>query len=145
NNHPNDFVGLTFFSGPTTTTNANGHHNKAVVPLGRQYQQLKDSLFFPPTTVAGAVTEIGPYDPDMYQVPRADGGTAPGMGFMIAYNQFSSSTTNLRAYAQPEPTWRGSAGGLGRKGANRMVIFETDGAPNSRAYATTSGTGSDTY
>jgi hypothetical protein len=95
--------------------------------------------------VTGGVSEIGPYDSDMFQVPRADGGTAPQMGFMIAYNQFSSSVTNLRTYALPEPTYRGSAGGLGRKGASRLVIFETDGAPNSRAYATTSGSGGDTY
>lgn len=67
------------------------------------------------------------------------------MGFMIAYNQFSSSVTNLRLYAQPSTTYRGSAGGLGRQGASRLVIFETDGAPNWRAYAATAGSGSDTY
>lgn len=145
NNHPSDFVGLTFFSDPMTSRTDTGHHNRAVVPLGRNYQQLKDSLWFPPTTVTGGVSEIGPYDTDMFQVPRSDGGTAPGMGFMISYNQFSSSTTSLRFYAQPKTTYRGNAGGLGRKGANRLVIFETDGAPNTRAYSSLTSSGSDSY
>jgi hypothetical protein len=146
NNHPNDYVGMTFFSAPMNSRTAIGHHNRAVVPLGRQYQQLKDSLWFPPTTVTGGVTEIGPYDPDMFQAPRADGGTAPGMGLMISYNQFSSSTTYLRTYAQPSTTYRGNAGGMGRKGASRLVILETDGVPNSRAIATIpTGKGADSY
>src|SRR5205085_2668349 len=102
---------------------------------GRNYQNLKDSLWFPPTTVTGGVKEIGPYDADMWQVPRADGGTSPMMGLMIAYNQFSSSVDNLRLYASPNTTYRGNAGGLGRKGANRLIILETDGESNGRAYA----------
>jgi hypothetical protein len=153
NNHPNDFVGMTFFSSPSTSNAGGGHHNFAVVALGRNYQQLKDSLWFPPTTVTGGVTEITPYDTDMTNAPRASGGTAPGMGFMIAYNQFSSSTTNLRFYAQPSynlpsnnvPNYRGSAGGLGRKGANRLIIFETDGVPNTRAFATIVSAGANSY
>ena len=117
NNHPNDFVGLTFFSSPMdTVSSTTGFHNRGVVSMGRSYQQLTDSLWFPPSTVTGGVSEIGPYDADMNNVPRANGGTAPGMGFMIAYNQFSSSTTNLRFYASPSTTYRGDAGGLGRKG-----------------------------
>src|SRR6202008_2043586 len=86
-------------------------------------------------------------------VPRAAGGTAPQMGFMIAFNQLSSSTTNLRFYAQPSyqlpssktPNYRGFAGGLGRKGASRLVIFETDGVPNTGATASLNGTGGDSY
>jgi hypothetical protein len=145
NNHPNDYVGLTFFSAPMSSPSAIGHHNRAVVPLGRQYQQLKDALWFPMTTVTGGVAEIGPYDADMFQVPRADGGTAPAMGLMIAYNQFSGSTTYLRTYAQPSTTYRGNAGGMGRKGASRLIILETDGVPNSRAFATIVSKGSDSY
>jgi hypothetical protein len=85
--------------------------------------------------------------------PRADGGTCPGMGFMLGYNQLSSSTANLRFYAQPSyplpssntPNYRGDAGGLGRKGANRLIIFETDGFPNTRGNASLAGTGADSY
>jgi hypothetical protein len=153
NNHPNDFIGLTFFSNPKTSATGSGQHNQVVVPLGRSYQQLKDSLWFPPTTVTGGVTEITPYSADMANVPRANGGTAPQMDFMIAYNQFSSSTTNLRFYAQPAyqlpsaktPNYRGWAGGLGRKGAARLIVFETDGVPNFRAFANLAGNGSDPY
>jgi len=145
NNHPGDFIGLAFFSDPKNTAADLGHHNQAIVPLGRNYQQLKDSLWFPPTTVTGGVKEITPYDADFYNVPRAHGGTAPGMGFMIAYNLLSSSTTNLRFYSQPQPTYRGNAGGLGRRGAQRLIIFETDGAPNTRAFTTLKNVGSDSY
>lgn len=145
NNHPNDFVGMTFFSNPKYSATGRGQHNRAVVPLGREYQKLKDSLWFPPSTVTGTATEITPWDPDFANVPRSRGGTAPGMGFMIAYNLLSSSTTNLRYYSQPQPQYKGLAGGLGRKGAARLIIFETDGAPNTRAYASIQNAGADSY
>jgi hypothetical protein len=153
NNHPNDFVGMAFFSSPKYSASGVGHHNLAVVPMGRNYQGLIDSLWFPPGTVVGGQTEITPYDQNIMEGPRADGGTCPGMGFMLAYNQLSSSATNLRFYAQPSyplpsaqtPNYRGNAGGLGRNGAQRLVIFETDGFPNTRAVASTSGSGADTY
>jgi hypothetical protein len=145
NNHPNDFVGMCFFSSPNYSTGGGGQFNLPVVPLGRSYQNLKDSLWFPPSTVAGAATTITPYDSDFANVPRAHGGTAPGMGFMLAYNLLSSSSTNLRTYATPSTTYRGYDGGLGRKGASRIVIFETDGAPNTRAYRAITASGSDSY
>ncbi|HZZ81842.1 MAG TPA: pilus assembly protein TadG-related protein [Gemmataceae bacterium] len=145
NNHPNDFVGMCFFSSPNFSTGGGGQFNLPVVPLGRNYQNLKDSLWFPPSTVAGAASTITPYDSDFANVPRAHGGTAPGMGFMLAYNLLSSSTTNLRNFATPSTTYRGYDGGLGRKGAARIVIFETDGAPNTRAYKAITSSGSDSY
>jgi Flp pilus assembly protein TadG len=146
NNHPNDFIGMTFFSNPMNSrTDSSGFHNRAVVALGRNYQQLKDSLWFPPTTVTGTATEITPYDTDMSYVPRANGGTTPSMGFMIAYNQLSNSVDNLRLYATPNTTYRGNAGGLGRKGSNRVIIFETDGAPNTSATATLYSSGANSY
>jgi Flp pilus assembly protein TadG len=145
NNHPSDFIGMAFFSSPKYSASGGGQHNRAVVPLGRNYQQLKDSLWFPPSTVTGTAKEITPYDDDFDNVPRAKGGTAPGMGFMVAYNLFSSNIPNLRSYSQPQPLYRGNAGGLGRKGASRLVIFETDGAPNTRAYEPLAGSGSSAY
>ncbi len=144
-NHPSDFVALTFFSSPMTSNSSSGYHNRAAVPLGRNYQMLKDSLWFPPSTVTGGKTEISPYDPDMSQVPRANGGTGPGMGLMLAYNLFGSSSSNLRFYAQPQPQYRGDAGGLGRKGASRLIILETDGAPNTRAFASLVNQGADSF
>jgi hypothetical protein len=146
NNHPGDFIALAFFSNPLNSrTDPTGQFNRPAVPLGRNYQQLKDSLWFPPSTIFGNATEITPYDPDFDQVPRAKGGTAPGMGFMLAYNMLSSSAGNLRFYSRPQPDYRGHAGGLGRKGASRIVIFETDGAPNTRAVAGMGGSGADSY
>ena len=53
--------------------------------------------------------------------------------------------TNLRDYATPTSTYRGLAGGLGRKGAARMIIFETDGAPNTHAYAQINSMGANSY
>jgi Putative Flp pilus-assembly TadE/G-like len=144
-NHPNDFIGMTFFSSPQYSVSGSGQWNSAVIGLGRNYQGLKDSLWFPPTTVSGAAKEITPYDADFAHVPRAKGGTAPAMGFMIAYNQFSSSTANLRSYSQPEPLDKGLAGGVGRKGAQRLIIFETDGAPNTGATASLVSSGADSY
>ncbi len=145
NNHPNDYVGMTFFSSPSYSTSGGGQHNMAVIPLGRNYQGMKDSLWFPPSTVSGGATSITPYDTDFDNVPRAKGGTGPQMGLMIAYNLLSSSYSNLRTFATPSNTYRGYAGGLGRKGASRLVIFETDGAPNTRAHRDITGTGSDAY
>lgn len=143
-NHPSDFIGMAFFSNPRTSRTGSGQHNNAVVPLGRNYQLLKDSLWFPPSTVVGGVKEINPYHSDFDNVPRANGGTAPMMGFMIAYNLFSSSPTH-RFYAEPQPQYRGSAGGLGRKGASRLIIFESDGAPNTRAFRDLVNAGSNSY
>ncbi|HEY8505468.1 MAG TPA: hypothetical protein VIL46_12870, partial [Gemmataceae bacterium] len=73
----------------------------------------------------------------------AEGGTAPAMGFMLAYNLLSSSTSldDLRLYARgarggnPNAPEVGIVGGLGRKGAQKMVILETDGAPNTAGKA----------
>lgn len=146
NNHPGDFIGMAFFSSPlNSNTDITGQYNRPAVPLARDYQRLKDSLWFPPSTVFNGVVEITPYDADFDLTPRAKGGTAPGMGLMIAYNMLSGSANNLRFYSQPQPQYRGHAGGLGRKGASRVVIFETDGAPNTRAYASVSGSGADSY
>jgi hypothetical protein len=78
-------------------------------------------------------------------VPRAYGGTTPVMTFMMAYNMLSNSVSSLRTYSQPQAQYYGNAGGLGRKGATRMVIFETDGAPNSEAYTPIVSKGSDSY
>ena len=61
---------------------------------------------------------------------------------MVAYNQCSGNTS-LQSYSSGQPT--GDAGGMGRKGAQKVIIFETDGAPNTRADATLFGAGADSY
>jgi hypothetical protein len=60
------------------------------------------------------------------------GGTCYAMALMLAYNQFSSNTS-LQTFNPGEPT--GDAGGNGRNGAQKIIIFETDGAPNTTASA----------
>src|SRR5205085_2149705 len=49
-----------------------------------------------------------------------------------AYNQFSSAN-GLQNYNSSQPS--GDAGGNGRQGAQKVIIFETDGAPNTTATA----------
>ena len=61
------------------------------------------------------------------------------MPLMLAYNQFqytSTANTTLRKWITPSAAVpEGMAGGMGRKGAQKMVIFMTDGAPNTKATA----------
>jgi hypothetical protein len=67
---------------------------------------------------------VRPWDANGLQDPRAHGdycaNTATSYGLMMAYNQFSSASslqgTNI--------------GGFGRKGAQKIVILETDGMAN---------------
>jgi hypothetical protein len=134
NNHPNDFVALTMFSTPEYQAGDGGRFNQARVPLGRNYLRLRDTLWFPPVTIDNPGTEIRPYSAGMNESPRAMGGTCPAMGFMLAYNQFSGDRA-LRTHA-PYPAPEGLAGGLGRKGAQKLVILETDGMANTPADAT---------
>lgn len=131
NNHPNDFVSLIFFSTPKYTASDGGTFNRVRQPLSRDYNRLADSLWFPLSTIDNPGTEIRPYSSDNADVPRSDGGTCPAMGMMLAYNQLSSNAA-LRSYA-PSPSPVGDAGGLGRKGAQRLVIFMTDGVANTTA------------
>ena len=46
-------------------------------------------------------------------------------GLMLAYNQFTASAAVRSQVAGGQPV-----GGLGRKGAQRLVILETDGMAN---------------
>lgn len=119
-NHPNDWVSLMYFS-------ALDNYNTARVPLGRDYVKMKNALFFPFNQLANLSdqeAEVRPYDSSFNStasgnIPNADGGTSPQMGFMVAYNQFSTAT-----------------GFNGRRGAAKVVIFETDGVPNTTSNGT---------
>ncbi|QEH35991.1 hypothetical protein OJF2_45490 [Aquisphaera giovannonii] len=136
NNHPNDQVSLIFYSTPRESSNdAGARFNNVRVPLGRDYSRMKDALFFPPSTLAdgGASGLPRMFDAGSIEVPRPGGGTCFAMGLMLAFNQFSSEPT-LRTF-NPYPAPTGDAGGLGRSGAYKMVILETDGIPNTSATA----------
>src|SRR5262249_43162325 len=77
-----------------------------------------NALWFPPNSAAA---DVRPWDSNGLSTPRAhadyNGNTATAYGLMLAYNQFSNNAA-LRTLV---------LGGLGRKGAQRVVILETDG------------------
>lgn len=133
-NHPNDLVSTIFFSVPKTSasTNDGGRFNRGRVGLGRDYDRMNEALWYPPSTLGNSNATVRPYDARNLECPRAYGGTCYAMPLMLAYNQFSGNTS-LRTYNSAEPP--GDAGGNGRKGAQKIVIFETDGAPNTSAAA----------
>jgi hypothetical protein len=147
-NHPNDHVTLIFFSQPkgSATDGSGRRFNRVVAPLGRNYQRMIDGLWFPPYTLDNPSADINPYDYDKnVELPRAMGPTCYSMALMLAFNQFSTNTS-LRTF-NPAPAPTGDAGGLGRKGAQKLIIFETDGDPNVQATrsSTLSTTPHDSY
>jgi hypothetical protein len=126
NNHPNDFAGLVFF--------ATSHHNGVREPMGQNFTRLKNALFYPRRgtllndILNGNVTsEIRPYTNtslggyNAAEIPNAAGGTDPQTGLAYAYNLLSSSTI---------PAAQAVGTGGGRRGAQKIIIFETDGVPN---------------
>ncbi|HEV3143825.1 MAG TPA: pilus assembly protein TadG-related protein [Gemmataceae bacterium] len=123
NNHPNDLVSLLMFARPHYTGEPMevSDFNQAQFSLSKDYAGMINALWFPPNSSAA---DVRPWDPNGMQTPRAhgdyDANTATSYGFMLAYNQLSSSAS-LRAQA---------LGGLGRKGAQRLIILETDGMAN---------------
>jgi hypothetical protein len=123
NNHPNDLVSMLLFSRPHYSGEPVevGSFTSAQYSLSRDYTGMINSLWFPPNSGSA---DVRPWDANGMQTPRAHGdycgNTATSYGLMLAFNQFSGSST-LRAL---------SSGGLGRKGAQRMVILETDGMAN---------------
>lgn len=123
NNHPNDQVSMLLFARP--------HYNGEPAEVGgftqpqfnltNNYTNLVNGLWFAPNAPS---TDMRPWDAANSQTPRAHGdytgNTATSYGFMLAYNQLSSSPT-LQA---------SGAGGFGRVGSQRLVILETDGMAN---------------
>lgn len=111
NNHPNDECGLCFF--------AYNNFQSARVTTAQNWTNLKNSLFYPNSllsTVSTVTTEVRPYttsfgDALTGNIPNSNGGTDPNTGFALAYNLLSPS-------------------GGGRRGAAKLVVFETDGVPN---------------
>ena len=64
------------------------------------------------------------------------GGTCYAIGLMLAYNQFSSNSSLLNYNTSTLPAVSADdAGGGGRVGAQKIIVFETDGAPNTSAAA----------
>jgi hypothetical protein len=162
NNHPNDWFTVVPYSWPRTSANASaGRFNCVSCPLGTNYNYATAALVSPFSTINADgsfnLTEVTPYDADpatgmvpsanFVDTPRADGDTSFAMALMLCYNQFALTPTNdatLRSYISSSPITfpTGMAGGMGRKGAQKVVIFETDGLANCKATASlvTAGT-----
>jgi hypothetical protein len=131
-NHPNDLVSLIYFCVPQDSAGDGGRYKRPRVGLSPSYTNMQESSCYPPETNGTANSPCRPSDTDNLEVPRAMGGTCYAMGLMQAYNQFSANSSLVNYNSSKPP---GDAGGNGRKGAQKIVIFETDGAPNTTATA----------
>ncbi len=124
NNHPNDLVALIPFNRPQYGNEPEevGAFSQALFDLGRDYAGMIDALWFPRGSSSGA--DVRPWSTADSFTPRAKAdfiaNTCTQHGFMLAYNQLSSSPS-LRSVG---------GGGFGRRGAQRLVILETDGMAN---------------
>ena len=124
NNRPGDYAGLVFFSSA---------HNGVRVGLGQDFPALKNALFYPkslyPQVNSGidVTSEMRPYTNtslggyDDTDIPNAVGSTDPATGLAYAFNLLSPSSI---------PAAQAAGAGNGRRGAQKIIIFETDGVPN---------------
>lgn len=123
NNHPNDLVSMMYYARPSFAGEPAdaGTFDDPIISLGRSYSSMINALWYPPNSSS---SDVRPWDTNGSLTPRAhgdfDSNTATSYGLMLAYNQFSSATT-LQA---------SNKGGYGRKGAQKLVILETDGMAN---------------
>lgn len=127
-NHPNDYAGLTLFS---------SNHNGVRVSVSQNFNRIKNGLFYPNRDIGGAnllnkidagdvtteyrpfnTTGLGGYTDSV--IPNGSGSTDPSTGLAYAFNMLSSSTHG----SAPAGT------GGGRRGAQKIIILETDGVPN---------------
>jgi len=141
-NHPNDLMALIYFSGSDSFL----AYNEPRQVLSDQYNLMKKLLWYPfkinsvkpladpaytPALGTGYLgndtDEIRPYttsggwnSANKDIIPHAAGNTCPQMGLMCAFNQFSASSSAISHMS----------GGKGRIGATKLVLFETDGVPN---------------
>jgi len=138
NNHPNDFVGISMFASRT-------NFDVPPAPMSQDWFTLKNVLFFPKATVAAvkanpnSTVEDRPYSSTFANnntdlIPNGSGSTDPLSGLAIGYNLLSSSTQLAAA----------DYGARGRRGAAKIVIFETDGVPNNTRTWAPTGSGVDT-
>jgi hypothetical protein len=144
-NHPNDFCSLVGFSRPYATAGGTtpgvlgGYYNEPLMGLSQDYNSVRNALWYSQYSIVKQ-TEFSPYDSDptygpapggantyggglIANVPHAIEGTTSPYAMMLAFNQFSNDTATYSAGTIP-----GNNGGGGRNGADRLLIFETDGA-----------------
>ena len=138
NNHPNDLASLIFFSG-------SWNYNVARVSMGKEYSKMQNALFYPfplLNNLGAATASVRPFnhstpnddspsgvaDNNDGVIPNAARETCPEMALKVAYNEFGFATASNRTYT-------------GRRGAAKVVIFETDGVPNMHCDGTLTPTG----
>jgi Flp pilus assembly protein TadG len=131
NNHPDDLVSMIYYARPSYAGQPSGEgtFDNPITSLARNYTAMSNALWYPPNSGS---SDVRPWDSNGSLTPRAhgdyDSNTATSYGLMLAYNQFSGNTALQSS----------GMGGLGRKGAQRLVILETDGLANAATSATTS-------
>lgn len=154
-NHPNDYFTLALYARPRSSASDKlNRFNCVHAPLGANYDYANAALAFPFSTIkadgSSNGTEVTPYDADSVtnsvpsanfsDIARAKGGTCFAMALMLCHNQFATTPTTdstLRNFVSNSPIAfpSGMAGGMGRTGAQKVIIFETDGIPECKATA----------
>ena len=151
NNHPNDLVAMLLFSRPVYGNDPAGigRFNVPQYSLTNNYASMITSLWVPPGSggFPGDVKLFG--DPNAVTIPSAhadfDSNTASSFGFMQAFNQFSGNRGALVGVPGMDGSTPTTVGGLGRKGATRLVIYETDGMSNEDSIPTNGITNAGAY
>ena len=139
NNHPNDLVSMILFNRPLYTGGASGTgaFNLAQYSLTNNMQPMITSLWVPPNSGS---SDVRPWDANGAQTPRAFGdwtaNTASSYGFMLAYNQFSCSST-LKSLDDVDRTGSGRPRTSRRRAADHLRD-RRHGQPGHRPRATAS-------
>jgi Flp pilus assembly protein TadG len=150
NNHPNDSVGLCYFS--------DGDYGFISVGLGQEFEWMKASLFYPKDLVENGkvwsqpAAEMRAFNSGVNwqgdsKVQTAQSGTDPNTGLALCFNILAPSTTANPALPTrpPAPYANQTAARRGRIGASKIVIFETDGVPNNTGQVTYQAAGTNSY
>ena len=151
-NHPNDNVGLSYF--------CTEQYGFTSVGCSQDFKLLQASLFYPkPLVEDGTVwtdptKEFRAFDTSMNwlgfgQVNNAQNGTDPNSGLASCFNILApvatGSTNPLLPTLPPAPYGTASVARRGRRGASKIVIFETDGVPNNTSTANFQTQGYNSY
>jgi hypothetical protein len=102
--------------------------------MGKDYTRMQNALFYPfpllnnMSVITASMRPFNNVGPDDYspsgvqdntdsKIPNGARETCPEMALKLAFNEFGYASTGTRTYT-------------GRRGAAKVVIFETDGVPN---------------
>ena len=153
-NHPNDFCGTAYFADRS-------EFNTPRAPMGQDWYTLRNALYFRRDVVdvlkqfPNDSVEHRPYNSSFAgtntdMIPNSKGSTDPNTGFAVAYNLLSSSTGLTQWTTTSSPSGNTATnvpiyGNRGRRGASKIVVFETDGVPNTTRTWRYTGSGVNTY